>query len=457
MKVLISDPDLKYAEKIKALFQVNKIDADVTLSGKDCQLDVYRGGVDCLILDLDTENFPGLMVLKYMRLNHPMIKVILTVESKKRMENLGLSSDDLKKLGAANILIKPYSNETLLKYIQGEQYDSWRQVKVTDAPVEEESVLIAKDEEFTRVKIETCQGGNVTIFDHFIRLGKGRFVKVLRKGDSFDINRIQKYIAEGKVEYLYFRTKDRTTYINFMNDLAKRMLDSRSTVSTSVIVGKLKSSTELYIEEIYTVGIKPQLLEEGKKICQNMYSLVQKDNNLAKYVREIQASGKDTSHLFLVSFFSTIISKNLDWTSERTAETIAMGGLLHDIGKLKLPPALRPLEEHQVSKDQLALFRQHPLLGLEMLEKSSVVNEQVKQVVYQHHEMVNGTGYPNALTGAKIYPLAKIVSLADHFVNLITQDSLTPIDGLRKFIPNKEETARFDAMAIKSLVIGLTK
>lgn len=457
MKVLISDPDIKYAEKIKALFQVNKIDADVTLSGKDCQLDVYRGGVDCLILDLDTENYPGLMVLKYMRLNHPMIKVILTVESKKRMENLGLSSDDLKKLGAANILIKPYSNETLLKYIQGEQYDSWRQVKVTDAPPEEESIIVAKDEEFTRVKIETCQGGNVTIFDHFIRLGKGRFVKVLRKGDSLDLNRIQKYIVEGKVEYLYFRTKDRTTYINFMNDLAKRMLDSRSSVSTSAIVAKLKSSTELYIEEIYTVGIKPQLLDEGKKICQNMYSLVQKDNNLAKYVRELQASGKDTSHLFLVSFFSTIISKNLDWTSERTAETIAMGGLLHDIGKLKLPPALRTLEEHQVSKDQLPLFRQHPLLGLEMLEKSKVVNEQVKQVVYQHHEMVNGTGYPNALTGAKIYPLAKIVSLADHFVNLITQDCLTPIDGLRKFIPNKEETAKFDAMAIKSLVIGLTK
>ncbi len=458
MKVLIYDPDPVLSTKMKDMFVKNGINALSCLSGKECQLVVYRGGIDCVVLDLDTQNYSGVMVLKYIRLNHPSVKVVLTVSSKNRFEELGITHDNLKKLGSSTVLVKPFTDDFLLKNIQGERYDGWKDITLNTSPPLDENILNAKDEEFTKVKIETCQGGNITIFDHYIKLGKGRYVKVMCKGDSFDITRIQKYITDGKMEHLYFKTKDRTTYINFMNDFSKKMVETCKVGSTATIVENLKSTTELYIEEIYTAGIKPQLLEEGMKICQNMFQLVQKDSELAKYIREMQGNeNKGNGHLFMVSFFSTIICKNIDWHSEKTTETIAMGGLFHDIGKLKLPPNLRNLEEKDVPHNLLPLFRQHPLFGFEMLSKSKTVSEQVKQIVYQHHELVNGKGYPNQLTAAKIYPLAKIVSLADHFVSLITSQNLTPIDGLRKFIPDKGQTAKYDAMAIKSLVMGLVK
>lgn len=457
MRVLISDPDITSSDRAKVLFEKHGIKSDITTSGKECQLEIYRGGVDCLILDLDTSNYPGLMVMKYMRLNHPNVRVVMTIKSKNRLKDLGLDSIDLKKLGASTVLVKPISEDLLVKSVKGEQYDAWKQIKINDLPAEDEKVTLAKDEEFTRVKIEYCQSGNVTIFDHYIRLGKGRFVKVLRQGDSFDNARIEKYVNEGKVEFLYFKTKDRTTYINFMNDLLKKMV-LNTQGETATIVDTLSSVSDMYLEEVYTSGIKPQLLEEGKKICQNMYQMVKKDSNLARYVREMQETETgNRSHLFLVSFFSTIICKNLDWASERTSETVALGGLLHDIGKLKLPPNLRDLQESAVPENQMSLYREHPLLGIQMLAKSNIVSEPVKQIVYQHHELVNGTGYPNALNSTKIYPPAKIVSLADYFVTLITNEHLSPMEGLRKFIPDKEETAKYDALIIKALVMGLIK
>lgn len=457
MVVLLADPDQAWLQQSKTFFENFGIQAKVCSTGKDCQMEVYRGGLDCVVLGLETKNYPGLTVMKYMALNHPKVKVILTIQSDERLKNLGINQEELKKLGAASVLVRPFSEEHLLKSIKGESPDNRKNNNLNEIPAEEENIFLASDEEFTRVKIESCQSGNNTIFDHYIRLTSGRFIKVIKRGDSFDTARMEKYDADKKIEFLYFKTKDRISYINFMNELLDKMM-SQENASATDIIPSIKSVTDLYIEEIYTMGINPQMVEEGQKICQNMYKLLLKDKTLANFVTEFQDQDpQGNGHLFLVSFLSVVICRNLDWPTERTVDIVAMAGLLHDIGKLKLPLSLREMEETDVPEDLQTLYQQHPTLGMELLGRTRTITEQVKQIVYQHHERINGTGYPNGLTGTKIYSLAKIVSLADGFAHLLTTHQISPIEGLRLFIPNKHETDKYDAMAIKALVTGLMR
>lgn len=455
--VLISDPDLTWAKNTTAFLAERNLKSDIVTNGKDCQLSLYKQKYSTIILDIDTNNHPGLVVLKYLRLNYSGTKVILTFKNKERFREINLSSEDLKKIGVSDHLIKPYTFEKLMKSIEGENpLDAWKKVSANERAKEDEEVY-AKDQEFTRIKLDTFYSGNTTIFDHYLRLGPNKFVKILHKGDHFDPSRLEKYSKDKAIEFLYFKTKDRAVYINFMNQMLERTIGS-SHVPTDQALKSLRSVSEKYIEEIYTVGLKPELLEEGQNLCKNMYDVVQKNKDLNLIMRQYQDYDQSAyAHLFLVSFFSTLIIKNLEWASSRTAATVAMAGLVHDIGKLKLPPELREKNESQMTPEQRLLYRQHPLWGAQMLEKCGNIPEPVIQIVYQHHEHVNGKGFPNELSGTKIYPLAKIVSLADYFSNILVENKITPLEGLNVFLPEKDNTLKFDSMAIKSLVTGFLR
>lgn len=408
------------------------------------------------MLDMDLDNHPALMVLKYVKLNHSSVKVVLIFKSKADFNNSGISKEDLTRMGASSILVKPFKESELVNSILGARFDSWKSIQAQPSSEHNEKIMLLKDEEFTRIKLDKCQSGSVTIFDHFIRLGPGRYVLVMRRGDPFDHSRIDKYKNENKIEYIYFKTKDRTTYINYMNEMLKKSLHLKQ--HTLQIISTTKTVTEKFIEEVYTTGLKPELVLEGKKICESIHEIVRHDRTMFNYMREFEEfDPSGYSHSFLVSFFSAVICKNLEWTTSRTTEIVTMGALFHDLGKIKLPPTLRNVEESNVPASQVALFRQHPFLGVELFEKSKISNDAIKHIILQHHESINGEGFPYALQGSKIYPLAKIVALADAFAEILTSRKVTPLNAARMLIADKHFLARFDPLVVKSLVMGMVK
>lgn len=449
MKILFCGPDITWSQQMKDYLVSHSFESDTCTYGKDCQLFVYREKYESVILDINTENHSCLDVIKYIRLNHPKIKVILTFKDQEQLKDY---ESILKKLGISDYLVHPCSPEKLLRTLERDrQLEEWKKIKASPYQKDEE-VVNARDEEFTRIKIDSFYKGNTTIYDHYIRLSPNTFVKILHQGDFFDATRIQKYAREKNVEFLYFKTKDRSIYVNFMNDLISKSINS-SSVSSKEKMGAIKSVTEKYIEEIYITGLKPELIEEGKKISDNMFRLIEKDKKLMDIMKSYEDYDPPSySHLFLTSFFSAIICKGLDWGSVRTIETVSMGALLHDIGKLKLPRELKDKKISDMKIDQLTIFQQHPRFGAEMLSKFPNIGEPVRQIVYQHHEWVNGMGFPNKLSGSKIYPLAKIVSLANEFSSYIIEKRITPMNALRVFIPNKEVVLRYDPKMVKCLI-----
>ncbi len=457
LSVLISEPDSSWAIELKEYLTKNSFEVDIVYTGKDCQLKVYRNKFLAVIIDIETKNHSALEVLKYLRLNAPSVKVILTVTNRKKLEELELSKDELRKIGASDILIKPYSLESLLESIEGaNQFEAWKEVKASGTQRDEEEIE-ADDDDFTRIKIENFFSGNTTIFDHYIRLARNKYVKILHKGDFFEKSRLKKYAKEKEVTHLYFRTKERAAYVNFINQLMEKMNKSK----VNNLEKKFKTAqtlAEKYIEEIHTVGLKPQLIEEGKKLCNNIYNMVRKDKALAKLLAHYEESDPPAySHLFLVSFIASVTCQNLEWSTQRTVEMIAFGSFLHDIGMLKLPPDIKEIEQESMTVEQLIKFKQHPVLGFEMLQKYPLVPEPVRQITYQHHEFINGAGFPHGITGIKIYPLAKVVSLADGFADYISIKKTSPIAGLKELIQDRNEIAKYDPLIVKALAKSFIK
>jgi putative nucleotidyltransferase with HDIG domain len=99
---------------------------------------------------------------------------------------------------------------------------------------------------------------------------------------------------------------------------------------------------------------------------------------------------------------------------------IAMGGLLHDVGKLALSDRIFSNRKEALSEDMLVEVRNHPLIGANLLRRANCSDDICDTVLY-HHERLDGSGYPYGLKGEDIPLSARIVSVADCF-DAITTD-----------------------------------
>ena len=105
--------------------------------------------------------------------------------------------------------------------------------------------------------------------------------------------------------------------------------------------------------------------------------------------------------------------------SEREQELVHLCGLVHDVGKIGLPPGL--LEKPgALSLDERRQMEQHPAIGERILEKVDDYAE-IASIVRHHHERVDGNGYPDRLEGDAIPLLARIIAVADAY-NAMTSD-----------------------------------
>jgi putative nucleotidyltransferase with HDIG domain len=211
--------------------------------------------------------------------------------------------------------------------------------------------------------------------------------------------------------------------------------------------------TEKFIEETYTVGMKPQVIEQAKEVCENVFNLIESQTDLFTILRSYQNFDPNAfSHAFLVTLYSTAIIKQFEWQSKSTIETTAMACMFHDIGKTMLPKEFIELRPQDMTPEQLEQYKQHPELGMKLIESNRMINNSVKQVILQHHEAYDGTGFPHEKKGNKILTLANIVCLADDFVHIMIDQKLQPTDALKKILMNKDLVKRYNSMIVERFI-----
>lgn len=150
------------------------------------------------------------------------------------------------------------------------------------------------------------------------------------------------------------------------------------------------------------------------------------------------------THSMNVAIISRMIGMWLDYNQE-ALDILTLGGLLHDIGKCKIPPEILN-KPGRLTANEFALIKHHPSLGYEMI-KDQNLSMRVKEITLSHHERCDGSGYPLGLNGDQIDDYANIVAIADVY-DAMTADrcyrrGVCPFeviasfeqDGLEKFKP----------------------
>ena len=126
------------------------------------------------------------------------------------------------------------------------------------------------------------------------------------------------------------------------------------------------------------------------------------------------------THSVNVSLLNGMIGKWKKLDEESVSDLIEVG-LYHDIGKIRISPEILN-KPAKLTDEEFAEIKRHSTYSYEMLDKSlSEVSERVKEGVLQHHEKVNGSGYPNRLVGDAICEFARITAVSDVYDAMVAR------------------------------------
>lgn len=241
---------------------------------------------------------------------------------------------------------------------------------------------------------------------------------------------------------------------------AKSPVSAPSPVSDASYSQKLKSSPEF---QRFQVDFT--LRSQDLKNCFDAYlsdgGTVNKEELLSKTISLVspkqttldvfdmlhnmrQVNDSTYAHSLNVAIISRIIGKWLHFSNEEL-DTLTLAGLLHDIGKTKIPDEVLN-KDGKLTDEEFQMIRNHPKYGYDIL-KSKPLNSHIKKAALMHHERCDGSGYPMGLTMEEIDDYALIIAIADVYDAMTAARSyrapLCPFeviaefekDGLQKYKP----------------------
>ena len=137
-------------------------------------------------------------------------------------------------------------------------------------------------------------------------------------------------------------------------------------------------------------------------------------------------------HSLNVAIYSLAIGSQLKLNAKELAE-LGTGAILHDIGKVFINPDILQKPE-RLTDEEFSIMKSHTTKGYDLLRNNHTYSSVVAHCAYQHHERINGSGYPRGLKGEDIHLYAQIIGVADVFdavtSNRVYRKALLPHEGL---------------------------
>ena len=187
---------------------------------------------------------------------------------------------------------------------------------------------------------------------------------------------------------------------------------------------ELKQSVKKRVQEgiqfLYNNTESADFTKATNSIASDLMRAIQENDAIAVDIDALKVSDEYTfKHSVDVATMAMVVGRKHGLTDKQIYE-IGISGLLHDVGKSKIPNEVLNKKD-RLTDEEFSIMKQHSLFGYRILEGKNDISESVRLGVLQHHEKINGRGYPMGVPEERISPYARILSVVDIYDALVTE------------------------------------
>lgn len=174
--------------------------------------------------------------------------------------------------------------------------------------------------------------------------------------------------------------------------------------------------------------------DEAKELVTEVANSITRSSHALMWLTNMKERDEYTSiHCINVCIMAVSFGRSIGM-SKPELEILGLGGLLHDIGKMKVPLEILN-KPSKLSIEEFEVMKTHPMEGFNMLNEQGNLPLDVLDIVKHHHERRNGKGYPSQLNGDEISNMTRMVAIVDVYDAITSDrcyhDAITPYDALK--------------------------
>jgi HD-GYP domain-containing protein (c-di-GMP phosphodiesterase class II) len=267
---------------------------------------------------------------------------------------------------------------------------------------------------YVPVQVRTLRTTKVDTADLFVQYETEREpVLYCRAGSPPDDQQFAE-LAEAGIENFYVRSDD-------FHDLSNEVLNALESILTQEKLLSSEKFAALQLAVAVAVDQTLRLVDCGKfralaqKVGNELVGLFGEGDVLPRELfRTARHDFNTFSHVTNVASYNVILARKLGISDDNELRKIATGAILHDLGKRFIPSKILA-KAGRLTPEEREIIETHPARGFAELSQKGDLEFGQLMMVYQHHERVDGTGYPVRVLKDEIHPWARMLAIVDVF------------------------------------------
>lgn len=263
------------------------------------------------------------------------------------------------------------------------------------------------------------------------------------------------------VDHLYVKTDDYLFYAKYVQDNIKELLDDemipvqeRARAWNDAAVALAREAFDKNLPG----NIDKRRFRKIQSLIANSLKFFAREDALKELARFISDGNELFRHGIAVMVLTISVLNSFVKEGSDLMVAVGIGAMLHDIGKLELPPDIFTRRADSLSQEEQDLIRSHPALGVGLCSSLPLPQEALQCILF-HHEREDGSGYPSGAMSGLLPSYVQVLSLCNEYDNLTRgvgrgRKPLTPFEALTRI---KQCRGAFDPEMLKRLIAVLSK